>query len=249
METYKDPRALPCLHSFCNSCLENLLPTQNKKRNGVENEIVQEKINTVETDLQRKIVLGVESKNEEAKSEKSGGCDILKCPLCQEEHYVAQKGISGFRKNFHIQTLIDNLETDKDIISSEEATGKGGEYCGEHSERLHYYCKQSGCSMTICETCWSTKHENHSVMLLSKWVEKCKDPAKNDISSCNGYIEAYTKEILNAKHSIEENYQTMSKAEEKIKKVLLDIITDKDKMEKEYCKVEDLKIHLALIIR
>ncbi len=81
LEIYTDPRALPCLHSFCSHCLEGLA---NKKRHGK-----------------------------------------ITCPLCQEGHNMAGKGISKFREDFRTKALVEKHQrvkrqkVEKDAVQSD----------------------------------------------------------------------------------------------------------------------------------
>ncbi len=248
METYKDPRALPCLHSFCYTCLENLLPAQKKVHNEEQQKKQGKKMKEVETDLQQKIVMATERKNEEGKHEESEKCVVLICPLCQEEHEVGSKGLSGFRKNFNIQTLIDKMEKDKNV------TKKGGEkprdsssaiepveYCEKHkNEVARYYCQDKNCGKTICDNCWSNEHENHHVILLSKWIHNCKVAVQEDIEKC--------RNDLAEKIAITEKAEgTIAELENNIQKVLTELEHKKLWVGIEKTKLSDQREQLLLL--
>ena len=248
METYKDPRALPCLHSFCYTCLENLLPAQKKVHNEEQQKKQGKKMKEVETDLQQKIVMATERKNEEGKHEESEKCVVLICPLCQEEHEVGSKGLSGFRKNFNIQTLIDKMEKDKNV------TKKGGEkprdsssaiepveYCEKHKNEIaRYFCQEKHCVKAICDSCWSNEHENHRVILLSKWIHNCKVAVQEDIEKCRNDLAeniAITEKAEGAIAELENNIQ----------KVLTEFEHKKLLVGREKTKLSDQREQLLLL--
>ncbi len=194
METYKDPRALPCLHSFCYGCLEDLLPND---------------------------------------KEKLGKSNTIKCPLCQEEHELGAKGLSGFRKNFNIQSLIDRMETNTKKLNKVDHLGENSnptkivEYCWEHRNKIAlYYCQDTKCSKVICESCWLNEHENHPVILLSKWMNNYKATLQHDIDRYEGYLTYRVTETLNVKELVE-------KLEGKIQKMLKGINDEKQKIRRE----------------
>ncbi len=150
-------------------------------------------------------------------------------------------GISGFRKNFNIQTLIDKMKTDRNVAKKIDIPKKLLEYCEEHtSETAHYYCQDTKCGKIICESCWSSEHENHSVILLSKWVKNYKANVRQDIDKCMEYFTDPVTETLRAKETIE-------KLEEKIQKILLDINDEKEKIRRENTTLHDQKEQVSLL--
>ena len=172
MEKFEDPRALPCLHTFCYKCLEQL---------------------------------------------NSSGCSkrgVLKCPLCAEEHFIPDKGVNGFRKDFRIKNLIgqhrgDDAEVLPRSISQEYASNINSDKCtcSTHpQELLLYHCESSSCQLDICEKCWSSDHNTHNVKLLSKKVNDAKGLVEEQMMKSIDQVNAHINLLINGKETMVDQY-------------------------------------------
>ena len=118
MEKYDDPRALPCLHTFCYKCLIQLSTRETKGM-------------PPEWRLSSYISNAFNIPKQE---------EVLKCPLCAEEHPIPkEKGIAGFRKDFRIYELIDQEKLqDSDQMQvrvRQEIPEAAPETCSLHANR------------------------------------------------------------------------------------------------------------------
>ena len=176
MEEYEDPRALPCLHTFCYNCLVQLrkcyVPSSN--------------IHTRE---------------------------LLKCPLCAEEHPIPKdKGVAGFRKDFRINSLIgqqDMRSTDaieRNFSQGAMGLGATSETCLMHpNEMLLYHCESSSCQVDICEMCWSSSHDTHIVKLVSKKVKDAKELLEEQVDSSIVQINSLIDILIKTKENMVEH--------------------------------------------
>ena len=182
MEEYEDPRALPCLHTFCYKCLVQ--------------------IDESSGDTSRRI--------------------FLKCPLCAELHQIPKEtGVAGFRKDFRIKNLIDHSETKSPVavsssgpiprdVSEEEITSSDvdSESCSVHSgERLMYFCESSSCQKYICEKCWSSDHDTHSVKLLSKKISDARDAVQQQMGKTIEKINSQINILINGSEKMTNQYE------------------------------------------
>ena len=173
MENFEDPRALPCLHTFCYKCLEQLNSSGDCSKRG-----------------------------------------ILKCPLCIEEHFIPDKGVNGFRKDFRIKSLIDQHRGDDGEVlprsKSQEYTSSINSdkcTCLIHPQKLLlYHCESSSCQLDICEKCWSCNHSAHNVKLLSKKVNDAKGLVEEQMMKSMDQINADINILINGKETMVDQY-------------------------------------------
>ncbi len=158
-ELFTNPRALPCLHSFCYKCLSVLLGKNYSSSNTYNNN------------------------------------QMLRCPLCEEDHPIPSNGASGFRQDFRMKALTDKLKSSKEEKAETEI-------CRRHPEfNLDYYCTDLRCEMAICKickVCWTSEHQNHVVIPVGG---NC-GPGKSELRTCKDLLSANIKEINTTKETI-----------------------------------------------
>jgi hypothetical protein len=158
LDYYNDPRLLPCSHTFCYQCIENLCkedgycqcPMRDKMKIH-RNIISQLPINRIAKDLVECISKSSLSEIEcdHCKKIKSEfyckTCSKNYCTLClKHEHDINQ--LNTHKINTIINKNPNNL-------------------CSEHSEeKLKYWCNK--CQQTVCSDCLLFKHKQHSFNTL-----------------------------------------------------------------------------------
>ena len=205
MDIFTDPRTLPCLHTFCYSCLSTMWKT---------------------TDQASEEILW-------------GNLNKIICPLCQEKHSVPREGISAFRQDFRIKSMIDKLNS-KEGLAKEE-TKSDIKYCLKHPEfKLRFYCKENSCQIIVCEECLSEEHESHSVCIVSKRVEQIKDDILSETKHQCTLLEGHINNVLRAQEILAtEKEASLDIVSEQRKKILMKIAAFEAKLLAENKEQED----------
>ena len=243
LETFDDPRALPCFHSFCKCCLETFVKKQRVEAVGKEikdfncptcrslftlkpNEEV-EGMSGSHFIRNMLDVMAFQHRGKVAakcfQCEKSATCrcvtcEIFMCEKCLEAH----ESFPYLRK--HTVLSIDQLSEPEN-----QAKIKGRLYCKEHKDKkLKFYCET--CKELICRYCMDFNHvrPNHSCSPVEKVAVKQKEALKSSLKTLEETLVKGNKKleaILNATLTLESNamkakYEINKQAKELKKKIL-----------------------------
>ena len=223
LNTYKEPKILPCFHVFCKSpCLEQLVVTNEQQRSLICptcNEqviLTEEGISGLQSDFQIDRLFEIDIFNKAATSTDTqcGSCEEGKATgYCQDcEQFVCDE----------CQTVHQKLKLTKthQIITHDKVQSTATNFtpprkavplCPKHSsEKLKIYCET--CQELICSDCTIRLHQGHNFDLVTDVFPKYKEeivsglnPVKEKLNKVQQALQAFdtrAKEIHEAEAAI-----------------------------------------------
>jgi hypothetical protein len=141
LDDFKDPKVLPCCHTFCKHCLEKIVSKDHHE--------------TFDTNLKA----GTSEEPAKANSQ----CDtthqerneevavvlILTCPQCRAQHKLTGEGVEGLLTNYAIEDELGKIKTS----SCQEENVESSLHCDlcESTDPVVSFC--NNCSVPLCEFC------------------------------------------------------------------------------------------------
>ncbi|XP_019646860.1 PREDICTED: uncharacterized protein LOC109487322 [Branchiostoma belcheri] len=204
LEPYKDPKILPCLHTFCKDCLETFIAKQSKVKDRFpcptcrietvlpEGEVAGLKNNFFVLSL-RDIV---ESHRTLASNDKVP-CDVCEevanfgCVVCEE--FLCEDCARTHRraKRTRDHEVIGVAEVKEQLITKTSSVKSTSlPMCPKHEdEKLKFYCET--CQSPICRDCTVLQHKDHKYGLLADVVSDVRTKIKDNLEAARPKIEEY----------------------------------------------------------
>ena len=134
LDDFKDPKVLPCCHTFCKKCLEKIQSKDDTK--GAISEPGEPPANHSANDQFDT------THNEEVT------VIILTCPQCRAQHKLTGRGVEGLLTNYAIEDELDKIKS-----SCQEENVKSSLRCGlcESTDPVVSFCND--CFLPLCEFC------------------------------------------------------------------------------------------------
>ncbi|KAL9963704.1 hypothetical protein ACROYT_G027236 [Oculina patagonica] len=183
LEQYKDPKVLPCLHSFCKTCLEGLLPKEGlawrvdcPSCKGIveipKGEVDLLPANFFLNNLSSMVALHLELErsnfgcdscdNVDAAINRCATCRQFLCDICTAAH---KRGRGT--KTHRVMTLEEAREEGPMAVVRPS-------FCKEHEgEMLKLFCET--CDEAVCRDCTIIKHRDHKCTFVKDSFGKEKD--------------------------------------------------------------------------
>ena len=195
---FKNPKDLPCHHSYCEECLEKIqehskvtcaecrseatVPTggvKNLPNNYFIGHLVHKLI--LDHKLKGKVELNCEECDEDDPAVAyCTDCKLFLCCYCKESHKYSKSHCS------HNLISLAEMRSNKDLIQSKSEFPT----CQEHDLELEYYCES--CEKLVCVQC-TGEHEGHKYDVVKKVVNKYQNKLKQMTASVEIIAENLSK--------------------------------------------------------
>ncbi|XP_066271397.1 tripartite motif-containing protein 2-like [Branchiostoma lanceolatum] len=238
LEDFKQPKMLPCLHTFCQSCLEKLLTTEpvgkldcptcrqdvSLPRNGVQGL----KSNFLVGKLRD--ILQQQPRGETSETREDGvPCTVCEvgnsaqfyCVECTD--YICQpcNDMHGrFKGNrAHKVVTIQDLQSGQ---AAAELRARETSKCEDHNELNKFYCDT--CHRVICLHCVVTAHKDHQYVEIEKAAEREGAKIKAKLATVNNTADLHEKWVQQLQSVKNEWSSQVQRTEEQIRKQVNTII-------------------------
>ena len=197
-QLFKNPKYLPCHHSYCEECLEKIqehskvtcvecrneatVPTGGVK-NVPNNYFIDHLVNKLI--LSHKLKSERELKCEECDEDDPAvayctDCKLFLCCYCKESHKYSKSQCS------HNVISLAEMRSNKDLIQSKNEFPT----CQEHDLELEYYCES--CEKLVCVQC-TGEHEGHKCEVVKKFAYKYHNELKIVTTTIEVMVEDLSK--------------------------------------------------------
>lgn len=158
LDDFQEPRALPCLHSFCTACLEGLCRQEQTRCPECRKAFV------VPSDGVQGFPINfyLLARNNPSQSMAQ---DFLKCSTCESNSVV-------YLRQDTLQLMCETCreqDTSESSTRSLSADLQENPVCAKHSKRITSYC--SPCRVLLCSCCALEAHGDHSRLDINQMAE------------------------------------------------------------------------------
>ena len=220
-QLFKNPKYLPCYHSYCEGCLEKMqvqskiiCPECRKEATvpagGVKELATNFFINRLVDDLilKKKVDGEQEVKCDECNGDDSvvsfcPDCNLFLCHSCNDHHKRS--------KFYHDHAVVPLTE----LKSSKDAPIQAKvkiPLCKEHDEQLKYYCET--CDELVCMYCTVKKHNGHHHDSVKQMASK----HRNELKKITDPVEGMIKNLSEAHDNIEKMKKKIRRRGEEVDK-------------------------------
>ncbi|XP_066266710.1 tripartite motif-containing protein 2-like [Branchiostoma lanceolatum] len=244
LEDFKQPKMLPCLHTFCHPCLERLLATEPAGKldcptcrqdvplpnNGVQGL----KSNFLVGELRG--ILQQQSEREPSEEREDGvpctvcgawnsaqiycvECTHYLCPTCFNTHFKNKP------TSTHKVVIVQELQS---VLFTTELRAWETSKCEDQHELNKFYCDT--CHRVICLHCLVTAHKDHQYVEIEKAAEREGAKIKAKLATVKTTADLHEKWVQQLQ-AVKDGWSTqVQRAEEQIRKQVNTIIEAAKKM-------------------
>ena len=231
-------KCLPCLHTFCLSCLEShagkrpkfncpqcrkeiIPPDQNV--DSLPNNFVVENLKEYEDLINRAVVCGDCDDGNQAVSF-CHDCGLFLCQGCVDDHRRKRS-----QRHHKLSTMED--------LQQQNYRPRKEKVCEKHpTQTLTLYCKEAACKIPVCACCGLVDHRGHELVDLTAAV----DEIVAEIKQSSAQLNDRSQELIRKKITVETQKKQLAQSSEKT-------IKDIDELEDKLIKLVKSKCSQAKV--
>ena len=239
IETVKNPKTLPCLHSFCLECLDKLAGfTRRQLQTTIKCPVCETSLQIPEGDTfnnlptsfhLNRLVDVLALKDASTQTQKCGTCDennnaTCYCFVCQnflcKDCFEAHQRLKTTRS--HRNVLIDKLQ----VQDVEELIQRPAMCSQEFHENqpLEFYCEE--CNVPICLKCSVVSHNRHTMTDTQKAAQVQKIQMAEVVKKVKAETVLYENEIKKQIELMDKNKNEILSAERKMSEAVEEMVRD-----------------------
>ncbi|XP_077990245.1 E3 ubiquitin-protein ligase TRIM45-like [Glandiceps talaboti] len=250
LEFYRQPKLLPCDHTFCCQCLETLVEKKGSLNCPVCNgecELVDGDVSTLNDNHVVNSLLEVIHRKQDEVSVKK-----LKCEFCDENHashfcldcsqYFCESCVTRVHKNLKVVSFhtVFTTEEYRELKASKPSAAQPKEFCKVHPQNeLKCYCDT--CQIPICMECTLCDHKipEHKFRYIQEVAEEYTEKLSQTIDKLKVKAQEAEDSKTVAKETIVK-FKELCLEEEKRIQSAVEAVTEKVKVESKKL-VQELK--------
>ena len=199
-ETYKQPKLLPCFHTFCLSCLEEYVKNNGEDSNAFDCPLCKTKIDLPEcgvNDFLSNFYLPRNAASFTYENEDRHCCDLCgpdvnavnHCPHCEENYCERCSEMHLKQRATRTHSLIQLLSSN----GGPTIPLKRKEFCARHpKDELRVVCQDCNNDI-LCIICKLTEHEKHSSREIAEQANVIKENMKGNLQKADTNVHKLQK--------------------------------------------------------
>ncbi|XP_007907999.1 E3 ubiquitin-protein ligase TRIM56 isoform X3 [Callorhinchus milii] len=200
LEKYRNPKYLPCHHTYCEECLRKLVPHKTKvfqcpecrqevtlNEGGISNLKTNFFINSLLNILPLNETIGKmcsvcpsKGQHDRPAVTQCFDCPSFMCQLCTDDH------LSIPSQHQHKVLRLSDTSCDAEIHVRKKI------YCAAHPKKEGgYFCRP--CNASICDTCLVNSHSRHEALSMSKAAESSTPAVRELVGKLSTKVQSLTR--------------------------------------------------------
>ncbi|XP_021344627.1 tripartite motif-containing protein 2-like isoform X1 [Mizuhopecten yessoensis] len=223
LERYTTPKVLPCLHTFCQKCLDSYIPPESLSITcpicRQQSILPQEGVEALQSNFFiTNLIEVIENPKVCRDCGKESGTSMSKCVDCGD--FLCEKCSDSH--------LTEDLTKEHNVILLADVTGYADKsldmtlVCPNHDgNSLLYYC--CACETAVCKDCTDVEHIGHKTVLLEEAIFEQKGQLQDLVTKAREQIPSLESAIVTVGTVTDNLHENNAYAEDKIKTAFGDL--------------------------